>query len=360
MGGAVDQEQLLVIGAGGLGEGVLAQVQAVGVAAGDHQQGLIDEFDPVGGVPAHQVEQAAGGVAEGRVGVRVAAPVVLVTLPVHLERQRGNLLVAHVGVAGVQDGSTGRLLRARSRRPPKALGNRVQLRVFKSVAAHPTGVEHAQRGHRLEALVGLGRVQGVAATAADAQQAQALRIHARVAADEVRRAVDVLGAELRRVGAARLARAAALVGGVHRHGDVAHLGQALGVQPGGLLLDPAIGVGDHDRSVLLVRIVVGRGVDIGRDRQAIEVVGNRVDVDLARHVLRDRPFVGQGERVEPVVGRRRAAGRQADHGGQRGNLNALSLHVEAPAGAEAGLQAGSRPRERPVQVTPARLIDKRH
>ena len=33
--------QLLVLGAGGLGEGFLGHVQTVGLAAGNHQQGLV-------------------------------------------------------------------------------------------------------------------------------------------------------------------------------------------------------------------------------------------------------------------------------------------------------------------------------
>jgi hypothetical protein len=53
---------------------------------------------------------------------------------------------------------------------------------------------------------------------------------------------------------------------------------------------------DHGR-VSLLRVVVGRGVDVGGDVQTIELVADRVDVDLARFVLADRAIVGEGERV---------------------------------------------------------------
>lgn len=98
---AIDLEQLLVLGAGGLGERLLGHVKAVGLAAGYHQQRLIDELDLVGGVPTHQVQQATHRVFEGRAGVRVGLPVVVITLPVEIERQLRDLLIGQVGVAGI-------------------------------------------------------------------------------------------------------------------------------------------------------------------------------------------------------------------------------------------------------------------
>ncbi|MNW17317.1 hypothetical protein D3C71_2164730 [compost metagenome] len=64
MGGAVDDEQFLVLGAGGLGKCILSHVQTVRLAAGNHQQWLIDQLDLVGRIKTHQVQQAAGGVLE--------------------------------------------------------------------------------------------------------------------------------------------------------------------------------------------------------------------------------------------------------------------------------------------------------
>ena len=79
---AIDLEQFLVLRAGCLGECILGHVQAVGLATSDHQQRLVDQLDLVGGVEAHQVQQTARGVFEGRVGVRMRLPVVLVTLAI--------------------------------------------------------------------------------------------------------------------------------------------------------------------------------------------------------------------------------------------------------------------------------------
>jgi hypothetical protein len=73
-------------------------------------------------------------------------------------------------------------------------------------------------------------------------------------------------------------------------------------------------VRDHYRRIDLLRIVVGRCVDVGGDVQAIELVADRVDVDLARFVLDERAVVGQGERVLFVVGRQGFARREADQG----------------------------------------------
>ena len=112
MRGPLDLEQLLVLRAGGLGERILGHVQAVGLAARDHQQWLVDEFDLVGGIPTHQVQQAAHGVLEGRAGVRVGLPVVVVTLPVQIKRQLGDLLVCQIGISRIENIPAGHLVRA--------------------------------------------------------------------------------------------------------------------------------------------------------------------------------------------------------------------------------------------------------
>ena len=164
--GPVDLEQFLVLRAGGPDERILAHVQAVGLAARDHQERLVDQLDPVGGIPAHQVQQVAGGVLEGRAGVCMRAPVILVALTIHFERQRGNLLVRHVGVARIKHLATSGFLGAGGGGLLQSLLDGVQLRIGEAVAAHAAGVEHAQRGHRLEAFVALRSSQGVATAAA--------------------------------------------------------------------------------------------------------------------------------------------------------------------------------------------------
>ena len=151
----IDPEQFLVRGARGPREGVLGHVQAVGLTTGDHQQRLLDQVDLIRRIPTHQIQQAAGGVLEGRAGTGMRPPVVLVALSIHLERQRGDLLIRHVGIAGIENRSAGLFLGACVRRLLQTLLDRIQLRISKSIATNPSGVEHAERRNRLEAFVGL-------------------------------------------------------------------------------------------------------------------------------------------------------------------------------------------------------------
>lgn len=71
-----------------------------------------------------------------------------------------------------------RLLGARRRGLRQALLDGVELRVRIAIAAHAAGIEHAQRGDRLETLVGLRRSQRVTTAAAQAQH-----VHARSVSD---------------------------------------------------------------------------------------------------------------------------------------------------------------------------------
>jgi hypothetical protein len=52
-----------------------------------------------------------------------------------------------------------------------------------------------------------------------------------------------------------------------------------------------------DRRICPLRIVVRRGVDVGDDVQAGELVGDRMNVDLPRFVLRDGAAIDKGERI---------------------------------------------------------------
>jgi hypothetical protein len=60
-------------------------------------------------------------------------------------------------------------------------------------------------------------------------------------------------------------------------------------------------VGHDDRRIFLLRIIVCRGVNIGGDIQTIERVRDRVNVDLARLIFRNRTFIDQSERILPVI-----------------------------------------------------------
>ncbi|MNS37119.1 hypothetical protein D3C72_693240 [compost metagenome] len=252
-------------------------------------------------------------------------PVVLITLAIQLERQFGDLLIGEVGIARIEHFTSGRFLGASSGSLLQALLDGVQLRVVVAIATHPARVEHAHGRHRLESLVGLRGGQRVATATADAEQAQTLAVDASILGDEVRHAVDILDAVRRLVDAARLSATCALIRGIGGNRDVALFGQSLGIQTGDLLFHAAIGVRHHHRRVGLLRIVVGRGVDVGSDVQAIELVADRMDVDLAGFILGNCTVVSQGERVLFVVGGAGFASRNTDHGGhQRGFQNCVS------------------------------------
>ncbi|MNY50271.1 hypothetical protein D3C86_1857650 [compost metagenome] len=80
---------------------------------------------------------------------------------------------------------------------------------------------------------------------------------------------------------------------------------------------------NHDGRVDLLRIVVGRRVNVGRDVQAIELVADRMDVDLAGLVLGNCAVVSQCERVFFVVrskgfARRKANQRRHERGFHKG------------------------------------------
>ena len=93
----------------------------------------------------------------------------------------------------------------------------------------------------------------------------------------------------------------ALIRGIRGDRDVALFRQALGIQARDLFLHPAVRVRHDDRRIFLLRIVVRRGVDVGGDIQAVELVRDRVNIDLARLVLRDRAGVDQRERILHVT-----------------------------------------------------------
>jgi hypothetical protein len=85
-------------------------------------------------------------------------------------------------------------------------------------------------------VVQLRGVDAVSAATADAQHADPVRIHQWVVAEEVHARGEVLDADGGVFHETRFAGAVAVVRGVEGYGDVALLGEQLGVQPRGLLL----------------------------------------------------------------------------------------------------------------------------
>lgn len=222
-------------------------------------------------------------------------PVILVTLPIQIERQLGDLLIGQVGVTGIENHSAGRFLGAGSGGLLHACLNRVQLRIDVAIATNAPGVEHAHRRDRLEALVGLCCRQRVSPAAADAEQSQTFNIDARILRDEIGHAVDVLDAVRGLVHAARLATACTLVGGIGGDGDVALFGQVLGIEARDLFLHAAVRVRHDDGGIFPALVVTRRRIDVRGNIQPMQLVADWVDVDLARLVRGDRAAIDGGK-----------------------------------------------------------------
>ena len=122
----------------------------------------------------------------------------------------------------------------------------------------------------------------------------------------------------------------ALIRGIRGDRDVALFRQALGIQARDLFLHPAVRVRHDDCRIFLLRIVVRRGVNIGGNIQTVELVRDRVNIDLARLILRDRAFIDQGERILLVVRCPGIARREPSHCRQKGGLHRYALHMNVP------------------------------
>ncbi|MNI74999.1 hypothetical protein D3C73_1311190 [compost metagenome] len=143
--------------------------------------------------------------------------------------------------------------------------------------------------------------------------------------DEVRHAVDILDTVGRFVDAARLSFARALVGRVSGDGDVAFFGQALCVEAGHLLFHAAVRVRDDDGRVHLFPVVACRGIYVGGDFQAVQLIGDRMNVHLASFVPGNGCVVHQRERILFVV-RSKALCRAACNGCQQGGFEYCLSH----------------------------------
>ena len=113
--------------------------------------------------------------------------------------------------------------------------------------------------------------------------------------------MDIIDPEGGLVHIAGLAPARALIHRIRRDGDVALLSQTLGIQTGDLFFDTAVGVGNHDGRILLAYVITRRGIDVGRNIDAIELVCDRMNVDLAFDIFGNRAFIGQSEGVLFII-----------------------------------------------------------
>ena len=80
---ARDEEQFLVLRAGGVAETLLREVESVSNAACYHQPRLVDERHSLVGIKGAEVDKAALGVAES--GVRMGMRLQVIDIPVAVE-----------------------------------------------------------------------------------------------------------------------------------------------------------------------------------------------------------------------------------------------------------------------------------
>ena len=175
----------------------------------------------------------------------------------------------------------------------------LDVRILETVPTHPAGVEHRQRGNRLDALVGLRRRECIAAAAANAERTDAGLVHLRQLRQIVHHAADILDAVRGIVPQSRRAAARALIACIAGKGDVSKLRQSLCIQPCHLLLARAVGMRHGHGSIFLVArfIVVCGKVEIRGNLDALHFVRYGADVHLARDILRQCALIDEPERI---------------------------------------------------------------
>ena len=150
------------------------------------------------------------------------------------------------------------------------------LRVKIAVGVDAGHVVHGDRHRRFDAGIQRGGVQGQAAPAADAQDADPVRIHVLPQGEVVHRRLEILGVDVRGSHVAGRAAALAGEGGVKGQGQEPPLRHGLGVQAGALLLDGAEGPA-HGDGRQLPGGVLGP-VEIGSQGDAVAVVEGHLAV----------------------------------------------------------------------------------
>lgn len=114
--------------------------------------------------------------------------------------------------------------------------------------------------------------------------------------------MDILDAMLRFIDASRCATASALIGSIGRDRNETALRQMLGIKARGLLLHATIRMRQHDCRVFPGGIIVGRGINIGDDIEAVQFVRHRMDVHLTGFVFGQCAVIDEREGVLLVVG----------------------------------------------------------
>ena len=109
--------------------------------------------------------------------------------------------------------------------------------------------------------------------------------------------MDILRAELRLVHIAGSPLTGSLIGSVRRDGDIAFFCQPLGIKSGHLFFDASVGMSHHDGGIFFRGLISGGSVHVGRNFQAVQSIGDGMDIHFSFDVFHDGSFVDKTERI---------------------------------------------------------------
>ena len=139
--------------------------------------------------------------------------------------------------------------------------------------------------------------KGVAATAADAKGADALRIYPRIVLDEIHGAHDVTHPVGRFIRAAWHSAALSLITGIEGDGDKSCFGKLLGIEACYLVLAAPVRMCHHYGCIALSRVITSRRIDIRHHINAVHLVGHPMQIHLPRNILSDCILINQPEGI---------------------------------------------------------------
>ena len=174
-----------------------------------------------------------------------------------------------------------------------------RIAVHESVPSDSAGVKHGERCHSFDPLIALRSSQRIAAAPANTQRCNSVRIYIRKGCEKVYHATDVINSVGRIVTLPRFSAALALIRGVCCNRHIAHLCKLLGKQSCHLLLYAAVGMRHGYGRILLIAhgVKIRWGINIGSNTDAIQHIGNRMDIDLTRFIVCDSSHINQAELI---------------------------------------------------------------
>ena len=95
----------------------------------------------------------------------------------------------------------------------------------------------------------------------------------------------------------RFTAAGALITRIGCNSDVTHTGEFLGKETGNLFFHAAVRVSNNDGGIGFFRIVAGRCVDVGSHANAVDCIGNRMNIYFTGNVFCNCIVIYQAVRI---------------------------------------------------------------